>query len=271
MVSNDCPEDLNDLFNPKYVHYLFEMARQNGAMRTLDYTYKGDGKKKTSHYVLLDPQYDWTGTTKRESLSLPSVGRIRTTYYDAYIDLNKLVKLAVEGKTTSFFDGDRFFIVSENVPEEFIRHVLYHELTESRWSGVGESSTMDVAYAMSKDGVDEEEIKQFVDEELEFARKFPHIRGCFSELESVFSEGEEFAIRYAIWLQELNGDFGDPSTFFNQAIPRFLEDRQDKSPLQSVVEFYLIIDHDYEGKRLVQKFPWAEAYVPQESLEDRIR
>lgn len=130
---------------------------------------------------------------------------------------------------------------------------------------------------MSEGGASEQEVKKFINEEMEYARKFPHIEGCAAELSGVFSEGKEFSKRYSDWLLETNGELEDPSTFFNQVIPYFLSKngRQDKSPLQSVVEFYLIVEHygvlgDSRREKLIKKWPWIETHIPEKPLEDRV-
>lgn len=103
MFYDDCPQELEKLFDPKYMDYLFQMAKQNGAIKSMDFK-NGFDEKETVQYALLDPEYDWTG--KGEVENAFSTG-FRTTH----VDLSNLVRLAVEGKITSFFYGKRFFIV----------------------------------------------------------------------------------------------------------------------------------------------------------------
>ncbi len=261
MQYTDCPKSLEDLFKLKYVRYLFQMAEQNEAMRSMDFK-DGYGEKTTIKYVLLDPKYDWTGkASSKDGLRVENV------------DLSRLVDLATEKKMTSFFVEEYFFIISKNVPEEFIGSVLCHESTELKLCGVGERCTMDKIPYMQEEGCSKEEIESFVKEEMEYARKFPHIQGCCAELTNVFSKGEEFAKRYADWLIELNGDTEDPTTFFNQLLPGFLarNGRQNKSPLHSVIEFYMVIDHRfYNIDRLIQDWPWIKACIPEQPLKERI-
>ena len=261
---NTNPDNIEFIYKFPYPELLFEAAEGIGSIKSLEY--KDGGLTKTQDYALLDPKHNWTakGTDDQKRI------------YE--FDLNQLVSLAVKHKLTGLFHRSSyhrkslFFILAPNVPEEFRRYVMFHEVTESRNVGVGESETMDIASEL-----EEEERQGFIEKEMAYARKYPHMQGCMTEMLAVFNRGEEFAQRYAEWVVRSNSDIPDPGTYFNQLCEGFLgrNDRDSKNPLAVLVEFYVTI----EGPRLYRKpsghqlkmWPWIQKYWPNKVLEDRIR
>lgn len=252
MLSIDEGAEFDGLFNYQNAVALFESARRTGAVHRLDWV---RGKENESvEYALLG---DWTDAD---------------AVHDLPPDSARFAELAKKCGMTGFHVDDIYFIVDDNVPEDFRKHVLFHEIKESRLHGVGEAGIMDVASHMNS-----EDAAKYIEDGMDFALRYPHIKGCEVEIASIFYRGEEFARRYAQWLLETNGEPDDPTTFFNQAIPGFLSrnGRLERPPLDVLVEFLVALGHDNYAmgtdggrERYGKPWPWIVPYLPEKPIKD---
>lgn len=257
-MTDDVPTDIKDIWHPKYADYLEHLGRRNGALRNIELEHF---EELTSfEYVLLETKYDWTGVAKEPFVLGGKITR--------NVNLLPLIEIAIKEGMTAFFSNKMAFLFPDNVPEEFRTPVLIHEFEEKSFvdsSGVVQGSINDIAYAMSEDGCSEEEVQNFLESEMEFAQKFPHVEGCISELSYVFEQGESYSKKFSNWLIKTNKDINNPSTFFNQAIDCYLgkKDRLKRDPLEVVIEFYFDIEPTTPEfkKNLIDEKPWMSSYI----------
>ena len=272
----ECPTNLEYIFHPFYTEALYEISRDNGCLEKFELI-EGNGTKRLVEYSLLDPNKEWRGRFKTEN---PFSG----IPYDAEHNLQPLVQLATQaGMTAAFSSGfysekPRFFVFPVNVPEKFRPYVLLHEVRESDCQGVAVSCINDNAYVMYEKG-EHDLAEEYLEKEMDFAYKFPHLSACLDELGQVFGDGQELSQEFSEWLMRFNSDPTDPTTFFNQVIPGFLSRNQrlEKNPLNSVIEFYLCLDwvSGYEASQsekdyFSSKWPWIKPFLPNSPLEDRV-
>lgn len=242
------------VWDSAYTQPCLRLAERNGALKEFQYTRNGD--KCEVAYIQLDPSYSWAGGVDIWSSPMK------------YIDLNPLVEKINDTALRAFIDDDMIFLIPKNVPEAFRPYVLIHEVVERSWLGVGELMEMDIQHAMRSEGDRVKIDARFNAGKMEYARRYPHMKGCSMELLCVFRRGEEFSKTYAEWLVKLDGDPKNQDTWFNCGIPGFLKSngRDKKAPLNVIAEFFLTVSNslgrDSLNEKVRKEQPWILNYLP---------
>ena len=230
-------KETNQIFTGCNAEILFELARKMDCLKTIRFKREGEYT-----FALLDPVKDWS---------------------DGLINLNRLVDLLTKAKYAGFYKNDMIFLLKRNVPEEFEKFVVIHEIRERELAGVAENNIMDVSYYIE----DEAEEREFLNKELEAGERYAHQEACLMELSIVFRQGKEFSEKYASWLIEMQGDPEAPDSFFHQAIPGFLKrkGRLLRPSLEIVIDFFLEVGRYSLSIPLPDDipaiWPWMESYT----------